>query len=189
MESPIRSQIVYLVGRSRSAGTQLGRRRLADATGLTEMAVRLQLERLRDDGWVDLGRTGVTLTDPGRARFAELFDRIRAVREPELTSLRVDDLAAAGLVATRQSHEAWAVRDLAVREGATGLLLLRLSPDGWRFSHDDEPVSARNPIDAATLLEAFPEAAIDDRLVVAFAQDRATVGRALWRALAQLLMI
>jgi len=186
MDPAVRLQLVYHVGRAHAAKGHLGRRRLAAVSGLSEMSVRLELQRLRDAGWVTLDRSGVELTKSGRRRFACVLDRICAVREVDLTSLRLDACALAGLVAAYERSAVWAVRDLAVREGATGLLLLRFSAAGWSFSHDGELVAERNPADAATLATTFPEAIADDSLVVAFAPDLGSVGLALWRVLGEL---
>jgi len=181
MDPAIRLQLIYYVGKA-----HLGRRRLAAVSGLSEMSVRLELQRLRDAGWVTIDRSGVELTKSGRRRFASVLNRIRDVCEVDLTSLRLDACALAGLVATHERSAVWAVRDLAVREGATGLLLLRFSALGWSFSHDGEPVAERNPTDAGTLATTFPEATADDRLVVAFAPDLGSAGLALWRVLGEL---
>lgn len=186
MDPAVRLQLVYHVGRTHTAKGHLGRRRLAAVSGLSEMSVRLELQRLRDAGWVMLDRSGVELTKSGRRRFAPVLDRIRDVREVDLTTLRLGTRALAGLVATHERSSVWEVRDLAVREGATGLLVLRFSATGWSFSHDGEPVAERNPADAATLVTTFPQATADDRLVVAFAPDVGSAGRALWRVLGEL---
>jgi len=185
MESADRSHLVYRIGRAAATGTRLGRRRLAACCGLSEMSVRLELERLRDAGWATLDRSGVDLTAAGRRRFASLLDRIRDVRAVELTTLRLDACALAGLVAAPERAAAWEVRDLAVRQGATGLLLLRFAAQEWTFSHDDEPIVERNPDDALVLIDAFPEAVVGDRLVVAFAPDMASATLALWHVLGE----
>jgi len=186
MDPAVRLQLVYHVDRVHTAKGHLGRRRLAAVTGLSEMSVRLELQRLRDAGWIVLDRSGVELTKSGRRRFTPILDRIRDVRKVDLTTLRLGTCALAGLVAIHERSAVWAVRDMAVREGATGLLLLRLSAAGWSFSHDGEPVAERNPADAATLVTVFPQATADDRLVVAFAPDVGSTGRALWRVLGEL---
>lgn len=186
MDPAVRLQLVYHVDRAQAAKGRLGRRRLAAVSGLSEMSVRLELQRLRDSGWVTLARSGVELTKSGRRRFSSVLDRIRDVREVDLTSLRLGAYALAGLVAAHERSAVWAVRDLAVREGATGLLLLRCSAAGWSFSHNDEPVAEHNPTDAATLATTFPKATANDRLVVAFAPDLGCAGLALWRVLAEL---
>jgi DNA-binding transcriptional ArsR family regulator len=177
-ESPVTLQIVHHVRSSR-----LGRRRLAERTGLTEMTVRIELERLRDRGLIELPRAGVVLTSAGCRRFGPLLDPIRSVERVNLDTLRVDDVALAARVARRAVEPAWALRDHAIREGATGFLLLRLNTCGWAFIHDEELVQARNPGDAAMLESVFPEASSGDLLLVTSAPDLRRASLGLWGAI------
>jgi hypothetical protein len=177
-ESVAALQLAYHAGRSR-----LGRRRLALRTGLTEMSVRIELERMRERKLVKIERSGVELTSAGRRRFAPFLEPIRAIAEVRLTSLHVDDVALAGHLASGKTDPAWTLRDAAIREGATGLLLLRFGPDNWCFAHDDEPVRLHNPQDAATIRTAFPEPHPNDLLLIACGPDLGSAGRGLWRAL------
>jgi hypothetical protein len=181
-ETPATLLLAFHIRQSR-----LGRRRLAEQTGLTEMTVRVALERLRERRLVRLGRTGVELTPSGLRRFGPLLESIHAVAAPTLTSLRLDDIAAAARLATLPIGAVWAVRDAAVREGATGLLLLRYDPDGWTFAHDDEPVALHNPGDAEELVKHFPDAENGDLLVIAFGADQRGATLGLWGALPHLL--
>jgi hypothetical protein len=177
-ESAAAVQLAYHITLAR-----LGRRRLGLRTGLTEMTVRIELERLRDRGFVRLQRSGVELTPAGRRRFARVLKPIRSIAEVELTSLRVGDVGLAAHLATGDTGRVWALRDEAVREGATGLLLLRFDPDGWRFAHSDEPIRLQNPHDAATIDAAFPDPHREDSLLIASGPDLKSAGLGLWRAL------
>ena len=147
------------------------------------MAVRIELERLRERGLVELDRAGVSLTAAGRRRFRPLLDPIRAVAPVELGSLRVDRVTLAAHVARRETEPAWTLRDHAIREGATGLLLLYYGADGWAFVHDNEPVRVRNPQDAAVLESGFPDPSPGDLLLVASATDLRHASMGLWRVL------
>ena len=175
-------QLVYEIGLRR-----LGRRRLAESTGLSEMTVRLELERLRERRLVDLRRAGPRLTLSGRAHFARLFEAIRDVRPLLLDTLRLDVVGLAAHIRSEAVPPAWVARDIAIREGATGLILLRLESAEWAFTHDAEPIRLRNPVDASTLDEAFRDLAERDHLVVSFGSSRLGAGRGLWSALAQIL--
>jgi len=64
----ITHQLVFLLAREK-----LGRRSLAQRSGLSEMTVRLELERLRDEGLVAAVKSGGTLTDSGERRFRPLL--------------------------------------------------------------------------------------------------------------------
>ncbi|MGB2982816.1 MAG: hypothetical protein WBC63_03010 [Candidatus Bipolaricaulia bacterium] len=177
-ESGTTLQLIYHVGLE-----GLGRRRLAESTGLSEMTVRLELERLRERGYVDLKRAGPELTNQGRHHFAPVFERIGAVQALELTTLRLDAVALAAYSFLKESPPAWAIRDVAIREGATGLVLLQYSESGWSFTHDDEPVRLRNAHDALTIETAFPDPACEDGLIIASAPDRRLAGLGLWGAI------
>lgn len=176
-ESVAALQLAYHISHAR-----LGRRRLGLRTGLTEMTVRIELERLRDRKLVRLQRSGVELTPAGRRHFAGFLESIRSVSEVELTSLRVDDIGLAAHLATGDTAPVWALRDEAVREGATGLLLLRFGPDGWCFAHNDEPIRLHNPHDATTMDTTFPDPREGDLLLIASGPDLKRAGLGLWRA-------
>jgi len=181
-ESGTTLQLIHHVGLE-----GLGRRRLAELTELSEMTVRLELEHLRECGFVDLKRAGPELTSQGRRHFAPIFEQIGAVRALKLTSLQLDDVALAAHSFFEGTPLAWAVRDVAVREGATGLVLLRYGDCGWSFTHDDEPVRLRNTHDALTIETAFPDPAYEDGLIIAFGPDRRHAGRGLWSAIGEVL--
>lgn len=67
----ITHQLVFLLAREK-----LGRRSLAQRSGLSEMTVRLELERLRDEDLVAAVKSGVTLTDSGERRFQPLLAHV-----------------------------------------------------------------------------------------------------------------
>ncbi len=171
-------QLAYHISHAR-----LGRRRLALQTGLTEMTVRIELERLRDRRLVRLQRSGVELTPAGRRRFARFLKPIRSVAEVKLTSLRVDDVGLAAHLAPGDTGPVWTLRDEAVREGASGLLLLRFGPKGWSFAHNDEPIHLHNKRDAATIDETFAEPREGDLLLIASGPELKRAGLGLWRAI------
>jgi hypothetical protein len=181
-ESAVALQLVLHIGQAR-----LGRRRLAARTGLSEMTVRLEVEALREVGVVSLRRSGIELTDAGRARFGPLFERVRSSRELGLTTLQLDRVALAAVLASTETCPAWAHRDQAVREGATGLLMLQFASPEWCFAHDNEPIGRRNSQDAVTIEAAFPERSEGDRLIIAFGPDRRRAGLGLWRVIADIL--
>jgi len=167
--------------------SRLGRRRLALRTGLTEMTVRIELERMRSRGFIRLRRSGAELTTSGRRHFGPLLDPIRSVAEVELTSLRVGDISLAAHLARSKMGPVWTLRDEAVREGSTGLLLLRFGRDGWSFAHDDEPIRPDNPEDTRTIDTTFPEPSEGDLLLIASGPDLRSAGRGLWRVVLTIL--
>jgi len=181
-ESAASLHLVYHASRAR-----LGRRRLALVTGQSEMVVRTEIERLRDRGLLRIERSGVALTDAGTARFVGLLQPVKQVCELELSSLRLGDVALAALVAVSERSAVWELRDLAVRGGATGLLLLSREAQNWCFAHDQEPIAIRNPQDAAAIDRTCPSVSDEDRLVIAFGPTRGRAGQGLWAVLAEML--
>jgi len=175
-------QLVYYVERE-----GLGRRRLAERTGWSEMTVRLELERLRNEGLLELPRAGPRLTPLGRRRFGLSLRRILDVRPLELTSLRVDAACLGGRMREGETPNAWIARDAAVRAGASGLILLGFGEDGWTFSHDGEPVDRKNPGDAERLRASFEGAKPGDVLLLSFGPTAEAAGHGLWALLADLL--
>lgn len=177
-------QLIYWIELER-----LGRRRLAEAAALSEMAVRLELERLRDRGLLELRRTGPRLTAKGTRRFGELFRSVLAVRPLELTTLRVGSTCLGAHVRSIAVPPAWEARDVAVRAGASGLVLLRHASGGWLFTHNAEPAAERNKADASLLGSLFGEAIEEDHLLLACAESVSEASRGLWAVLAEMLSI
>jgi predicted transcriptional regulator len=175
-------QIVYLLGKKR-----LGRRTLARLTGNSEMRVRLQLERLRDQGLVKLDRQGATLTRQGKSQFATVLNAVKDVEELPLASLSQDTVTLAALIADSPEQPAWYYRDFAIRAGASGLLMLQVQADGVIFSHNKEPISRHNRKDARIMDQAFPNRGKGDIILVVSAPDRARAGRGLWWAIMAIL--
>ena len=177
-------QLIYLVAKEK-----LGRRSLAQRTGLSEMTVRLELERLRDKKWVALSKPGVTLTNTGRKQFAGLLALVKAVKELSLTSLASDKASQVALVSCRGrgGQPAWWYRDHAVREGASAMVLLRYATYGWRFAHDMERIGIQNAGDERVIESAFPEREEGDLLIIVSAPDRRRAGLGLWRVITELL--
>lgn len=173
-------QLIYEIERNR-----FGRRRLAESTGRTEMSVRLDLERLRDEGLIEVRRTGTKLTAAGRRRFSSLFRNVLDVRTLGVTTLAVDGTCVAAQVRTTGMPPAWVARDIAVRGGATGLVLLRFLEDRWAFTHDGEPIRDKNPADAAAIDEAFASPEAGDLLLLSFGPASGSAAGGLWTLLGE----
>ena len=171
----------------------VGRRTLVRRTGITEMTVRTHLNKLRDAGYVKMAKAGTSLTAQGLEAFAPLKRRVRWVGAPALRALALDDHGAAALLRSfsEKLTEGWRYRDAAVREGATGALLLRRDEEGWTFSDQPLPLRERYPEDAALLDNALSAADVrpqeGDALVIAFAPEPSTAQRGLWRVVVELL--
>ena len=172
-------QLAYYI-----SNESFGRRRLANRTGLTEMVVRVELERMRSQGLVQFDHSGVELTVMGQRHFAPSLKHVRLVSEVSLNTLQLDAIEiGAHLSGKKTVPPAWILRDEAIREGATGMILMIYGASGWVFSHDRETIRELNPEDADEIEENFPDARQGDLLLIVSASTRRQAGRGLWRGI------
>lgn len=164
----------------------VGRRTLVERTGFSESVVRTELGKLEARGDVRFAKAGTTLTEQARARYAGLIERVRAVGTVDLRSLALDVANRAAVVADAPDRlAAWQLRDLAVREGATGALLLRREGDDLVMPDLAERLGAKSPTEADAIEEAFPGLADGDHLVIVYAPDVARAAGGLWNILSE----
>lgn len=169
-----------------SHGAQ-GRRSLARATGLGEIVVRRELERLRSRGLVEMDRGGTRLTEEGAREFAAVIAGVKEVKELRLRGLSLDRFALGALLSpAAEGGPTWQLRDLAIREGASGAVFITYGSSGLRFGDSDEPLAVRNPLDAVVLQKHLPGQE-GDLIVLVFAPDRREAHLGLWRIIAELL--
>ncbi|MGQ9478233.1 MAG: DUF4443 domain-containing protein [Candidatus Bipolaricaulia bacterium] len=174
-------------------GGPSGRRSLARSTGLGEIVVRQELERLERLGLVEFARQGTRLTPRGRQEFSPILARVREVRELQLRELALDRFTLGALVAgaaqsqSQSGPTSWRLRDLAIREGASGAILIAYAASALRFSDSGELVEARNPEDAALLRKSFPSLAEDDLLILVSAAEKGKAHLGLWRITLELI--
>lgn len=183
MRREIADQLAWLL----SSGER-GRRSLALATGLGEIVVRQELERLRSLGLVEMDRRGTRLTSQGEQEFATVIGQVKAVEELRLEELELDQITVSALVrGATVSGPTWQFRDLAVRQGARGAILITFTASGPQFSDSGELLAAQNPRDAALLQASFPEQQEGDLVVLVSAADRRRAGLGLWMIITALL--
>ncbi len=176
-------QLVFLLSRER-----LGRRRLARRAGLSEMTVRIQLERLHDQGFLVLDKSGSALTSAGKDRFAPILHHVADVQQLSLYSLALNTITVVALLShAEQQHPSWWYRDHAVRGGASAMILIRCCADGLRFSHSKEQIGVDNPRDEQVIEAAFPFRREGDLLLLVSAPDRKSAGLGLWRVITEIL--
>jgi len=179
-------QLVWALNRK-----TLGRRTLVARTGITESTVRTHLNKLRRAGLVKMAKAGTSLTAPPGVRWVGALPL-----EPSTSALALDRHNAAALVAgaADKLKGSWRYRDAAVREGATGALLLVKRPEGWAFGDELEPqpltLEARYPETAVQIERALSGAGTrpqpGDALLVAFGPDRQAARAGLWRVIVEL---
>jgi len=179
---PATLQLVFLVSRERQ-----GRRRLAQRTELSEMTVRLALDRLRNEGYLTIDKLGAILTELGRERFSLVLHHVERIREITLHSLAQDAVTLGALLSLSAAKPSWWYRDHAIREGASAMILIRCSVNGLYFSHSKEQIGAHNPQDEQVIKGAFPFRREGDLLVIVTASDRKSASLALWRVIGEVL--
>jgi len=180
--TPMTLEMAFLVKEER-----LGRRSLARRTGLSEMTVRLELERMQKEGLITTDKRGVTLSAHGREKFSLLLKHIKQVAEPSLQSLAQDTVTLAALLSYPTARPVWWYRDLVIREGGSALIMIHYRPQGWCFSHSEEKVSDQNPDDERMIEGAFPLRREGDLLLIVSAPERKSAGLGLWRVITEIL--
>ncbi|MCR4404418.1 MAG: hypothetical protein NUW06_03885 [Candidatus Acetothermia bacterium] len=183
MRAHIASELIWLLGRAPG-----GRRRLARATGLGEIVVRQELERLHRLGLLEMDRRGTRLTPEGRRQSAAILQRVKEVRELRPGELALDRFTVGAQIAGAGGcGPSWRLRDLVIREGATGAILIAGPAAALRFSDSGEPLAERNPEAARSLRESFPHQAEGDLLLLVSASERGRAHLGLWRVIVELL--
>jgi predicted transcriptional regulator len=170
--------------------TPLGRRTLVQCTGLTESVVRTELGKLEAQEFVRFAKAGTTLTPTGKTHFEELFRRVPRIEELDLAELKLDRFnRAAQIRRGGVALQTWRLRDLAVREGATGALFLIQREKHLCLVDEARPLAHHNGRDASLLQAHFSDLQAGDLLVIVFAPNRATAGAGLWRILSEIVPI
>lgn len=168
----------------------LGRRTLVQRTGLTESVVRTELEKLEAQKFVNFAKAGTTLTHKARETFAELFTCLAQIEELELHDLKLDHCNRAALIRSgADGLRTWLLRDLAIREGASGTIFLTRYEKYLSLLEEDRPLAAQNPHDARVIERTFPSTKTGDLLVIVFAANRADAGAGLWRVIAEIIPV
>ena len=168
----------------------VGRRTLVERTGWTESVVRTELEKLESHGWVEFAKPGTSLSPAASERLADFFEQVPRVARLDLAEIELDRSACGALVrAHSDPPKTWQVRDSAIREGASGILILRKEASGLRLLDVDASFSRRNPHDAARVESTLGPLEPGDFAVIVFASDAARAMAATWRALIDLVPV
>ncbi|GEM_PF-445482 len=172
-----------------TASRPLGRRSLEQRTGITEMTVRTHLNKLRAAGYVKMAKAGTALTAQGQEAFATLKERVPWLGPLTLRDLALDRYGVAAILRNfpQELKESWRYRDAAIREGASGALLLVRTEGGWAFSDEPLSLAEQYPQDAALLERALPFSGAEDALAVVFGPEPSASRRGLWRIVVELL--
>ncbi|MDY6765730.1 MAG: MarR family winged helix-turn-helix transcriptional regulator [Candidatus Nanohaloarchaea archaeon] len=161
----------------------IGRRRLADEIGLTESKTRTMLGHMRDAGLITAEET-LSLAPAGEEVYTALVDTVKAVSEVDLSYFAVDEVCRAALLSGVTVDNEVAVRDEAIRGGATGMTVLQYDQQ-FRFPSEPDSLPERNEAHAdLDVLDATFQTAVEgDVLFIVSADAEETVVAGLWRAI------
>ncbi len=165
----------------------LGRRKLTSRTFASESKVRTCLEKLRNKKLVRMEKEGTKLTERGRSFFAPLFESVGGPSKIDLSNVGLSETGmSAGLKGLEDlDYEPWKCRDLAVKEGASGSLILKIDED-LTFADTGEEVGAKNPKLRSKITDRFGGWRDFDFLVMVSGPDYESADRGLWRIISGL---
>ncbi len=134
----------------------IGRKRLAEMMEIGEGSVRSLIRRLREAGYLEVGREGCYLTRKGHREIRELRKFLKGPVELELPNL-VGGRASAILVRGRGRVELNVVelRDEAVRVGGRGAIILLSKERELFFPETMEPLGKYRSDDESLLRATF----------------------------------
>jgi len=130
----------------------IGRKRLSEIMSIGEGSVRSLIRRLREAGYLEVGREGCYLTKKGRREVKELRRYLKGPVELELPSL-VGGRASAFLVrgVGEEGLDVVELRDEAVRAGGRGAIILLSRGKDLLFPETMEPLGKYRPDDESAL--------------------------------------
>lgn len=184
LRNPLASELIYLLKDGPS-----GRRTLTERVGASESSVRTVLEHLQSEGIVQMDRRGTSLTDMGRLAFGPLLQSVWEVKAVELPDLSMGETNTAALLGgiDELSGPAWSFRDLAIREGARGAIILEIDEE-LSFLHSSDILKEFNPESEKSLKNGFPEWADGSLLVVVSGDSSEVVEYGLWRIIGEIVL-
>ena len=129
-----------------SDGKRMGRKRLADEAGVGEGSMRRILNTLKDNNFVDIKQTGITITKTGLAYLSELPIRVIDV---DASKIVLGDYSQAVMVrgASKQIDNGLQQRDAGIRVGALGCttIIMRagelILPPDWSIDKNEPEVA------------------------------------------------
>ncbi len=134
----------------------IGRKRLSEMMEIGEGSVRSLIRRLRDAGYIEVGREGCYLTKKGQRGVKELRKSLKGPIEVELPSL-AGGKASATLVRLhrRERLKVVELRDEAVRAGGRGAIILLSKGGKLFFPESMEPLGKYRSDDESVLITAL----------------------------------
>ena len=150
-----------------SDGKRMGRKRLADEVGVGEGSMRRILNTLKDNNFVDIKQTGITITKAGLAYLSELPIRVLDI---DASKIVLGDFSQAVLVrgASKQIDNGLQQRDAGIRVGALGCTTI-IMRDGELILPPDWSIDKNEPEVAEHIKEVSNM--VDDDIVIIGSAD------------------
>ena len=150
-----------------SDGKRMGRKRLADEAGVGEGSMRRILNTLKDNNFVDIKQTGITITKTGLAYLSELPIRVLDI---DASKIVLGDFSQAVLVrgASKQIDNGLQQRDAGIRVGALGCTTI-IMRDGELILPPDWSIDKNEPEVAEHIKEVSNM--VDDDIVIIGSAD------------------
>ena len=150
-----------------SDGKRMGRKRLADEVGVGEGSMRRILNTLKDNNFVDIKQTGITITKTGLAYLSELPIRVLDI---DASKIVLGDFSQAVLVrgASKQIDNGLQQRDAGIRVGALGCTTI-IMRDGELILPPDWSIDKNEPEVAEHIKEVSNM--VDDDIVIIGSAD------------------
>ncbi len=184
LRNPLASELIYLL-----KDGPLGRRTLTDKVGASESSVRTVLEHLQSEGIVEMNRRGTSLSEMGRLAFGPLLESVRGVKSVDLPELTMGSICRAAELdkVEELTGKAWSFRDLAIREGARGAILLEIDQT-IKFLHSDDRLEEINPDAFETICKRFPDWTNASLIVIVSGETPEEVEHGLWRIIGEIVL-
>ena len=184
LRNPLASELIYML-----KDGPYGRRTLTEKVGASESTVRTVLEHLQNEGIVEMDRQGTHLSDMGRLAFGPLLESVLEVKSISVPELSMGDTSRAALLTklTKLSGQAWSLRDLAIREGAQGAIILEINKT-IKFLNSEDCLRETNPEAFEKLKETFPDWRGGSLIIIVSGDSSEVVEYGLWRIIGEIVL-
>ena len=155
------------------AGKGIGRKKLSEILGLGEGATRTLVRHLRNEGMIEVSRSGIVLSKFGEKVFSDLRSRISEEIEIPRSSLTMGSFNVAVLIRNAAGSVKYGViqRDAAIKVGALGATTLVFSRNKLTIPGVSEDVLQKiQPIQDALISKLKPRE--NDVIIIGSADEK-----------------
>jgi hypothetical protein len=136
-----------------------------------------------------MDRRGTSLSEMGRLAFGPLLESVLEVKTVNPPELSMGEISRAALLTKVDdlTGRAWSFRDLAIREGAKGAVILEINGK-IKFLHSQESLEEINPEADEVLKETFPDWEESSLIIVVSGDSSEVVEHGLWRIIGEIVL-